>query len=133
MGSLLPKCGGDGFYIQGANDVRICSVTAENNRRQGLSIIQVNGLEIKNSSYTHGTRPGAGIDIEPDNDEQHVANVRIHDSQFLDNEGPGIAVVAKKSLFQTSSSRGIQFFGNTIRSWSRVPAVTRTPRTIPSS
>jgi polygalacturonase len=105
---------GDGFYIQDANDVKLCSVTADNNRRQGLSIIQVNGLEIKNSTFknTHGTRPSIGIDIEPDNDEQHVANVRIHDSQFLDNAGAGISVVAKKSLVSNIEITRNKFFGN---------------------
>jgi hypothetical protein len=45
-GVTATKMWGDGFYIQGANDVKPCSVTADNNRRQGLSIIQVNGLEL---------------------------------------------------------------------------------------
>jgi polygalacturonase len=113
-GVTAAKMWGDGFYIQGANDVKFCSITADNNRRQGLSIIQVNGLEIKNSTFknTRGTRPSAGIDIEPDNEEQHVANVRIHDSQFLDNAGPGIAVVAKKSLVSNIEITRNQFFGN---------------------
>jgi hypothetical protein len=108
------KMWGDGFYIKGANDVRLCSVVAENNRRQGLSMIQVNRLEIRNSIFknTHGTRPSAGIDIEPDNDEQRVANVRIHDSKFFDNAGAGIAVVAKKSLVSNIEITRNQFFGN---------------------
>jgi hypothetical protein len=113
-GITAAKMWGDGFYIKDANDVRLCSVTADKNRRQGLSIIQVNGLEVRNSTFknTHGTRPSAGIDIEPDNDEQHVANVRIHDSQFLDNAGPGIAVVAKKSLVSNIVITRNRFFGN---------------------
>jgi hypothetical protein len=113
-GVTAAKMWGDGFYVKDANDVRLCSIVAENNRRQGLSIIQVNGLEVRNSSFknTHGTRPSAGIDIEPDNDEQHVANVRIHDSQFIDNAGPGIAVVAKKSLVSNIEITRNKFFGN---------------------
>jgi polygalacturonase len=113
-GVTAAKMWGDGFYIQGAKDVKLCSVIADNNRRQGLSIIQVNGLEVKNSTFknTHGTRPSAGIDIEPDSDEQHVANVRIHDSQFLNNAGPGIAVVAKKSLVSNIEITRNKFFGN---------------------
>ena len=56
-GVAATKMWGDVFYIQGANDVKLCSVTADNNRRQGLSIIQVNRLEIKNSTFknTDGT------------------------------------------------------------------------------
>jgi len=99
-GVVVKEMWGDGFYVEGANDVRFCSVTADNNRRQGLSIIETDGLIVKNSIFknTRGTRPSAGIDIEPDTDEQHVTNVRIQDSQFTDNAGPGIAIVAKKAL-----------------------------------
>src|SRR5262245_54110347 len=50
------KMWGDGFYIQDANDVRLCSVVAENNRRQGLSIIQIDGLEIRNSTFKNTAR-----------------------------------------------------------------------------
>ena len=113
-GVTAAKMWGDGFYIQGANDVKLCYVNADNNRRQGLSIIQVNGLEIKSSIFqnTHGTRPSAGIDIEPDNDEQHVAAVRIRDSQFLNNAGPGIVVVGKKSVVSNIEITRNKFFGN---------------------
>ncbi len=66
------KMWGDGFYVQDAEDVRFCGVTADANRRQGLSIIQADGLLVLNSVFknTHGTRPAAGIDFEPDKVEQ---------------------------------------------------------------
>ena len=62
------KMWGDGFYVEDAEDVRFCGVTADANRRQGLSIIQADGLLVLNSVFknTHGTRPAAGIDLEPD-------------------------------------------------------------------
>jgi hypothetical protein len=103
-----------GFYVEGANDVNFCSVTADNNRRQGLSIIETNGLIVKNSIFknTRGTRPSAGIDIEPDTAEQHVTNVRIRDSQFLDNAGPGIAIVAKRALVSEIEITRNVFSGN---------------------
>jgi hypothetical protein len=93
------KMWGDGFYVQDAEDVRFCGVTADANRRQGLSIIHANGLLVLNSVFTntHGTRPSAGIDFEPDNEEQEIANVRIVGSKFLDNEGGGIMVAGKKA------------------------------------
>ena len=34
------KMWGDGFYIDGAKDVRLCNVVADFNRRQGLLIIR---------------------------------------------------------------------------------------------
>ena len=93
------KMWGDGFYVQDAEDVRFCGVTADANRRQGLSIIQANGLLVLNSVFknTHGTRPSAGIDFEPDKEEQEIANVRIIGSKFLDNAGGGIMVAGKKA------------------------------------
>ena len=93
------KMWGDGFYVQDAEDVRFCGVTADANRRQGLSVIQVDGLLVLNSTFknTHGTRPSAGIDFEPDGVEQKISNVRIVGSKFIDNAGPGILVAGKKA------------------------------------
>jgi parallel beta-helix repeat protein len=89
---------GDGFYIEDASDVTLCGVTADNNRRQGLSIIQGNNILVKNSLFqnTNGARPGAGIDLEPDERAQAISNIRIQSSRFLDNEGPGILINGKK-------------------------------------
>jgi polygalacturonase len=85
---------GDGFYVQGATDVKLCSVIADNNRRQGLSIIAADGVLVTNSVFrnTQGTRPSAGIDLEPDQATQKITNVRIENSQFFDNAGAGIQI-----------------------------------------
>jgi polygalacturonase len=89
---------GDGFYIEDASDVTLCGVTADNNRRQGLSIIQGDGILVKNSLFqnTNGARPGAGIDLEPDERAQAISNIRIQSSRFLGNAGPGILINGKK-------------------------------------
>ena len=89
---------GDGFYVEGARGVTFCSVVADHNRRQGLSVIDVDGLEVTNSAFsnTQGTRPMAGIDLEPDTAKQRISNVRIHRSRFVNNKGPGIQVAGKK-------------------------------------
>jgi hypothetical protein len=89
---------GDGFYVEGARNVVLCRVTADHNRRQGLSIIAVDGLIVKDSIFknTWGTRPSSGIDLEPDLPSQAITNVRIEDSQFLDNDGAGLLVDAGK-------------------------------------
>ena len=89
---------GDGFYIEAASEVTLCGVTATNNRRQGLSIIQGDNILVKNSLFqnTNGERPGAGIDLEPDERAQAINNIRIQSSRFLDNAGPGILINGKK-------------------------------------
>ena len=91
---------GDGFYVATAQNVTFCSVVSDHNRRQGLSVIEVDQLEVVSSvfSNTQGTRPSAGIDFEPDNVQQRISNVRVHNSKFLNNKGPGILVAGKKGV-----------------------------------
>jgi Pectate lyase superfamily protein/Right handed beta helix region len=99
MGLTSRKMWGDGFYVKGAEDVRFCGVTADANRRQGLSIIEADGLLVLKSVFknTRGTRPSAGIDFEPNRESQEITNVRIENSKFLDNAGAGILVAGKKA------------------------------------
>ncbi|MCZ7594418.1 MAG: right-handed parallel beta-helix repeat-containing protein [Hyphomicrobium sp.] len=98
------KMWGDGFYIDGAKDVRFCGVTADHNRRQGLSIIDASNVFITNSVFknTGGRRPSAGIDLEPDRADQAIRNVSITRSKFLDNAGAGIQILGKKSVANVS-------------------------------
>jgi hypothetical protein len=81
---------GDGFYVEGARDVKFCTVTAENNRRQKLSIIEADGMTVTDSVFknTNGTRPSASIDLEPDRPAQEITNVQIQNSKFLPGQSP---------------------------------------------
>lgn len=114
---------GDGIYInQKSQDVTLCSVNADLNRRQGLSVISVDGLQIKHSSFsrTHGTNPGAGIDLEP-NAGDSINNVRIQSSRFANNAGPGIQitgafspvsnVVVEDNEITSNSGPGVYVYG----------------------
>jgi polygalacturonase len=89
---------GDGFYVSGATNVALCSVVAEHNRRQGLSIIDAHRVLVRDSVFrdTGGTRPSAGIDLEPDRADQRIRNVVIKKSKFIDNAGDGIMIAGKK-------------------------------------
>jgi len=83
---------GDGFYISdGSKNIDFCSVTADGNRRQGMSIISGDNIAVIDSVFknTNGTKPEAGIDIEPDQGDS-VRGVRITGSKFLNNLGPGV-------------------------------------------
>lgn len=113
-GLISKKMWGDGFYVQDAEDVRFCGVTADANRRQGLSIIDADGLLVLNSTFknTHGTRPSAGIDLEPDKDAQKIANVRIENSKFFDNAGGGIMVAGKRARVSKVEMTRNTFRGN---------------------
>jgi len=89
---------GDGFYVADGTDIAFCSVAAINNRRQGLSIISANRLLVTDSVFrdTRGTRPSAGIDMEPNKASQRIAHVRIERSKFIGNAGDGIVIQGYK-------------------------------------
>jgi len=91
VGVTAKECWGDGFAIADANDVTLCNVTADHNRRQGLSITGGDGIVVKNSSFNNskGTIPEDGIDIEPNSGET-VNNVLITACVFANNAGDGI-------------------------------------------
>ena len=105
---------GDGFYVRSGSDVTFCRVTADSNRRQGMSIIAADGLVVINSVFknTRGTRPGAGIDFEPNDGDQTIANVRIENSKFIDNAGPGILIAGKKGAVAKVELTRNMFKGN---------------------
>jgi polygalacturonase len=113
-GVLAKKMWGDGFYVESVKDVRFCSVVADNNRRQGLSIIAADGLIVTNSvlKNTRGTRPSAGIDLEPDKSGQKITNVRIENSKFLNNAGTGIVIAGKKGTISNVEITHNVFKGN---------------------
>jgi hypothetical protein len=75
---------GDGFFVEAVKDVTLCSVVADH----------------KN---TRGTRPSAGIDLEPDRETQTITNVRISHSKFLDNAGAGILISGRKGAHNISN------------------------------
>jgi parallel beta-helix repeat protein len=87
---------GDGFLIArwtAANtNLKYCSVIADNNRRQGMSVTSVDGMIVKNSIFknTNGTNPMAGIDLEPAVTADTVKNVQILNSVFTGNRGAGL-------------------------------------------
>ena len=108
------KMWGDGFYVEDAKNTKFCAVTADNNRRQGLSIVEADGVLVTDSifSNTHGTRPSAGIDLEPDEPEQKIVNIRIQNSKFLNNAGPGIEIAGKRGAVAKVELSRNMFKGN---------------------
>jgi hypothetical protein len=97
--------GGDGFYIgayQSANTV--CSnivlknCRADNNRRQGMSVISVDGLLADNCRFTNtiGTAPQAGVDIEPNHPGDRLRNIRFVNCVAEGNKARGFMTMIKK-------------------------------------
>ena len=109
-------CWGDGFYISGAANISLTRVTADGNRRQGLSVIEVDGLTVRQSIFknTGGTKPGAGIDLEPNKftPKQVIQNVLIEGSQFLHNAKAGILIHGKNGIIKNVIVRNNVYTGN---------------------
>lgn len=113
-GVTVKNSWGDGFYIGDfSKNVVFCSVIADNNRRQGMSIVSVDGMVVRDSIFknTAGTAPQAGIDIEPD-DNDTVNNVKILNSKFMDNKGLGIHITVPRDIHGIINN--IIIDGNTI-------------------
>lgn len=88
----VTQCWGDGIYVQDAKNVIVSGLTCDGNRRQGMSVISVDGLKVLKCifSNTKGTDPQSGLDMEPDDATQFIRNVEIAYCQFIDNAGAGI-------------------------------------------
>jgi hypothetical protein len=89
-------CWGDGFFIwERPADVCFSNCVGDNNRRQGLSIIdairpRVTGGAYINNGKTKFTGPGGGIDLEPDSGStRDVLDAVVTGVTLTGNKGPG--------------------------------------------
>lgn len=131
LGTSCRECWGDGFYIgNNSKDITIASCTSIGNRRQGLSITDAKNVTVKNSSFhdTGGTRPGDGIDIEPDAGGA-VTDVRITGCTFQRNEGVHVEIAWKKGKVERilvknnsfdNSARPLKIQGDSPTLWQRI-------------
>ena len=124
LGLTLRDSGGDGIMVIGTRKLRhsrnihIRDVVCDNNYRQGISIISVDGLVVENSVFknTWGTPPSSGVDIEPDSADERVQNVVFRNCRFEDNYGDGIEVFLA-NLKKESGDVSILFDNCRVTSW----------------
>ena len=96
---------GDGFYIGNgptfgsslktrSTNVKLIDVTADNNRRQGISITSGKDISIVRAKLTntHGAAPSAGIDVEPNSKTDILQNISIVVTYTANNQGAGISL-----------------------------------------
>ena len=95
----VSKCTGDGVCIGGgANDIVIANIVSTNNRRQGLSITNCHNIKVYDSefSYTKGTSPECGIDIEPD-EGGSAKSILIQNCRLNNNNKYGLNIWKRTS------------------------------------
>jgi hypothetical protein len=115
-GLRVESTGGDGFYIDGggdllwSEDITIRDCVAYDNHRQGMSVISAVNLLVENCTFanTWGTAPEAGIDLEPDSENQRLVNCVIRHSIFENNNGNEVLVYLKP-LSRNSEPVSIRF------------------------
>jgi hypothetical protein len=117
-GVKVTKAWGDGITLQGGTaDITVTDCVADDNRRQGMSIIsavrpRVNGGVYKNTGLTAFTSPGAGIDVEP-NSSTSVTDCQITGVTFSGNKGPGLQVASATGSTCEVTATGGRSTGNT--------------------
>ncbi len=128
----VAKCAGDGVCLGGGtSDVVIANIVSTQNRRQGLSLTRCHGIRIYDSefSYTKGTSPQCGIDIEPDGTST-AYDIVIQNCSLKYNAMYGINIWKRVSNVTlttnvierngscgavTNYCSGVHFVGNTVR------------------
>jgi hypothetical protein len=96
-GLTLKESGGDGIYLGVSHagvtnkDVVIKDVVCDSNYRQGISVISAENLLIENTvlKNTAGTPPQAGIDFEPNLENERLVNVVMRNCLSENNVGDG--------------------------------------------
>ena len=128
----VAKCTGDGICVGGGtSDMVVDNVVCTQNRRQGLSLTQCSNIKVYDSefSYTKGTSPECGIDIEPDPGHTcssiHIENCRLsHNAKYgLNIWKNASSIVLTKNTFEYNGSLGMSSYycsgltltGNTFR------------------
>lgn len=100
---VLKNAWGDGVAITGPDghppkNILIENCICDNNRRQGMSVGNVDGLTVNDSKFinTNGTAPQSGIDFEPDRPKEIINNVVLNNVYTYNNNGNGILIAYQK-------------------------------------
>jgi len=113
--SVIKKCWGDGIYIghskTHSSNITIKGTYIDYNRRNGISIISVDKLLIKNSvfSNTFGTNPQTGIDIEPNYSINKLDNIVFENIVTFNNFKNGVLIHLNKLPGKNSQEANVVF------------------------
>ena len=96
----ISECWGDGIYIGRSSQaqpsgLQIIGGHLDHNRRNGISIVSGRDILLDKIvvSNTEGTAPMAGIDIEPNNNEDVLENIKINSPVTYNNAKAGIGII----------------------------------------
>lgn len=106
FGAKVKNCWGDGIYLGQDSKIRvnknilISNAVLSKNRRDGISIISVDGLVLEDvyAGYQDGTKPMCGINFEPNNPSCQIKNVKVINPRTEFNQGSGIQIAVRTLL-----------------------------------
>ena len=121
FGAAANDSGGDGFYVGPGTsnayceDVILRDISADNNRRQGMSITSVKGIRVINPRFTGttGTSPAAGIDLEPNDNDAFMEDIIIENPYTEGNDGIGITIGLNGIAGAVDKDIGIRIINHT--------------------
>ena len=107
LGLRLESSGGDGIYLGRltktgslpyCENVLIRDVVLSNHYRQGISIVSARHLRVENCllTGTRGTPPQAGIDFEPNRNDESLMDCLLRGCLIEKNAGAGILIFLKQ-------------------------------------
>lgn len=126
-GTKIINCWGDGITVgEGSGRyetylpssyVTVKRVTSDNNRRQGLTIGRSRHITVDSCTFsnTNGTKPMAGIDVEPDTDSTY--DVTIQNCNIFQNKGNGIEMNATRGVITNVTAKKNILRGNYFGGW----------------
>ena len=100
----LSRSGGDGVYVSGPTDVTLENLVCRDNYRQGMSVISVSGLKVRNCRFidTVGAPPQCGVDFEPNRKNNRLENILFEDCTFNNNAASGVDLHLPKLLSESA-------------------------------
>ncbi len=91
----IKDCWGDGMYIaKNSRQVKLERCVYDHNRRQGLSIISADKVDIVECRFynTGGIAPQSGVDLEPNSSSETVRNIHFSRCQFENNASASVTI-----------------------------------------
>lgn len=96
----ISNCWGDGIYLGSKSNrstnskILIEGGVIDNNRRNGISVISVNGLIVDRVllSNSNGTLPMAGIDFEPNSNSETLKSISVSNTISYNNGDVGFLI-----------------------------------------
>jgi hypothetical protein len=89
--TIVDAVEGDDMYVRNCEDVLIDNVTLQNAHRNNLSIIDGKNITVRDSDFVaaSGTSPEDGLDIEPNDPDERLDNIRVINCRSENNNGNG--------------------------------------------